>query len=62
MDFEYTYQNGTFWKKRYGEMELDTAKICLMIINGLSFIILFAMVCFMFSLFYKGLDWGKKQT
>ena len=60
MDFEYLYKNGTFWKEKYGEMDLVTAKVCLTIINTLSFIVMFAMVIFMFSLFFKGLDWGKR--
>ena len=60
MDFEYLYKNGTFWKEKYGEMDLATAKVCLTIINTLSFIVMFAMVIFMFSLFFKGLDWGKR--
>ena len=60
MDYEYTFKNGTFWKEKYGEMNVNTAKVCLMIINVLAFFVLFAMVALMFSLFDRGLEWGKR--
>lgn len=58
VDMDYEYNDGTAWKADYGDMGLETAKVLLTVINGLSFIVQLTMQCMMMCLFYRGLKWG----
>ena len=58
MDYEHENNSGAAFKKKYGDYDLKTAKISMMIINCLNFIAMLTISIQLLCLFYRGLKWG----
>jgi len=58
MEYEHASHNGVAFKEKYGDYDLKTAKVSMMIINCLNFVTLLTVSLQLLCLFYRGLKWG----